>query len=362
MPAPLPLAGSNPVTTPVPPCVSFHRAVTPVRPAMGARCPVRVAAPCVPSGWSAVTGCGRPWGGADRPDGPFRVCQRGCLIVCVWAAILEGLNDVVTLKNDDVVEGRGDGAVAAAGSARGLVDGLVSSGALDSLFERIDKGDVELTGDGGLIPELVRAALERGLDAEMTSHPGYASGDREGKTASGSTNSRNGSYPKTLATEVGPVTIQVPRDREGSFTPRLVPKCSRRLGGLDDMIVSLYAGGMTVRDIQHHLAKTVGTELSHETISSVTDAVADAVLEWQERPLDEFYPVMYLDAIRVKVRDGGRVVSKAAHIAIGVDMEGLKHVPGIWIQDSEGSSFWANVCAQMANRGVWTCWSCAAAG
>ena len=259
---------------------------------------------------------------------------------------------MVTLKNDDVVEGRGDGAVAAAGSARGLVDGLVSSGALDSLFERIDKGDVELTGDGGLIPELVRAALERGLDAEMTSHPGYASGDREGKTASGSTNSRNGSYPKTLATEVGPVTIQVPRDREGSFTPRLVPKCSRRLGGLDDMIVSLYAGGMTVRDIQHHLAKTVGTELSHETISSVTDAVADAVLEWQERPLDEFYPVMYLDAIRVKVRDGGRVVSKAAHIAIGVDMEGLKHVPGIWIQDSEGSSFWANVCAQMANRGV----------
>lgn len=90
--------------------------------------------------------------------------------------------------------------------------------------------------------------------------------------------------------------------------------------------------------------------------------MADAVLEWQERPLDEFYPVMYLDAIRVKVRDGGRVVSKAAHIAIGVDMEGLKHVPGIWIQDSEGSSFWANVCAQMANRGVWTCWSCAAAG
>lgn len=236
---------------------------------------------------------------------------------------------MVTLKNDDVVEGRGDGGAAAAGSARGLVDVLVSSGALDSLFERIDRGDVELTGDGGLIPELVRAALECGLDAEMTSHLGYASGDREGKTASGSTNSRNGSYPKTLATEVGPVTIQVPRDRDGSFTPRLVPKCSRRLGGLDDMIVSLYAGGMTVRDIQHHLAKTVGTELSHETVSSITDAVADAVLEWQERPLDEFYPVMYLDEIRVKVRDGGRVVPKAAHIAIGVDMEGLKHVLGI---------------------------------
>ena len=165
-------------------------------------------------------------------------------------------------------------------------------------------------------------------------------------------NSRNGSYPETLATEVGPVTIQVPRDREGSFTPGLVPKYSRRLGGLDDMIISLYAGGMTVRDIGRHLAKTVGTEPSYETISSVTDAVADAVLEWRERPLDEFHPVIYLDAIRVKVRDGGRVASKAAHIAIGVDMDGLKHVPGIWIQDSEGSSFRSHVCAQMANRGV----------
>ena len=119
---------------------------------------------------------------------------------------------MVTLKNDDVVEGRGDGAVAGSGPARELVDGLAASGALDSLFERIDRGDMELTGDGGLIPELVRTALERGLEAGMTSYLGYGPGDREGKTASGSTNSRNGSYPKTLATEVGPVTIQVPRD------------------------------------------------------------------------------------------------------------------------------------------------------
>lgn len=131
---------------------------------------------------------------------------------------------MVTLKNDDVVEGRGNGAIAAAGSARGLVDGLVSSGALDSLFERIDRGDVELTGDGGLIPELVRAALERGLDAEMTSHLGYASGDREGKTASGSTNSRNGSYPKTLATEGGPVRrIAADQSRSGMRTRGHVP-------------------------------------------------------------------------------------------------------------------------------------------
>lgn len=131
---------------------------------------------------------------------------------------------MVTLKNDDVVEGRGNGAIAAAGSARGLVDGLVSSGALDSLFERIDRGDVELTGDGGLIPELVRAALERGLDAETTSHLGYAPGDREGKTASGSTNSRNGSYPKTLATEGGPVRrIAADQSRSGMRTRGHVP-------------------------------------------------------------------------------------------------------------------------------------------
>ncbi|MGE4646412.1 transposase, partial [Bifidobacterium longum] len=141
---------------------------------------------------------------------------------------------------------------------------------------------------------------------EMTSHLGYAPGDRESKAGGGHANSRNGSYPKTLSTPVGEVTVPVPRDRDGSFTPRLVPRHSRRLGGLDEMIISLYAGGMTVRDIRHHLEKTAGTDLSPETISNITDAVSDAVLEWQERPLDEFYPVVYLDAVRVKVRDNGR--------------------------------------------------------
>lgn len=250
---------------------------------------------------------------------------------------------------DGGVAGNDDDAVM---DSRVLVDSLVSSGALDPLLERIDGGQIELTGDGGLLGELTRVALERGLQAEMTSHLGYAPGDRESKTGGGHANSRNGSYPKTLSTPVGEVTVQVPRDRDGSFTPRLVPKHSRRLGGLDEMIISLYAGGMTVRDIQHHLFKTVGTELSPETISSITDAVAEAVLEWQERPLDEFYPIMYLDAVRVKVRDNGRVLPKAAHIAVGVDMDGVKHVLGIWVQDNEGASFWAHVCAEMANRGM----------
>lgn len=233
--------------------------------------------------------------------------------------------------------------------ANEIVDQLKASGALDELFSKIDSGEVELTGDGGLVPALIKETLERGLGAEMTSHLGYTAGDRDAKTT---TNSRNGTYAKTVASEAGDIEISVPRDRDGSFTPRLVPKGSRRLGGLDDMIISLYAGGMTIRDIQHHLVSTIGTELSHETISNITDAVLDAVMEWQQRPLEEFYPVVYLDAIRVKVRDNGHVRSKAAHIAVGVDMDGIKHVLGIWVQNTEGASFWAHVCAELANRGV----------
>lgn len=234
-----------------------------------------------------------------------------------------------------------------------VVAQLKASGALDELFARIDAGEIELTGNGGVIPELIKEALERGLQAEMTSHLGYGPGDREAKAVTDRpVNARNGSYSKTVASEVGDIELTVPRDRDGSFTPRLVPKGSRRLGGLDEMIISLYAGGMTIRDIQHHLAVTIGTELSHETIANITDAVLDAVVEWQNRPLEEFYPVIYLDAIRVKVRDGGHVRSKAAHIAVGVDLDGIKHVLGIWVQDTEGAAFWAHVCAELANRGI----------
>ncbi|WP_425248690.1 IS256 family transposase [Auritidibacter ignavus] len=234
-----------------------------------------------------------------------------------------------------------------------VVAQLKASGALDELFARIDAGEIELTGNGGVIPELIKEALERGLQAEMTSHLGYGPGDREAKAVTDRlVNARNGSYSKTVASEVGDIELTVPRDRDGSFTPRLVPKGSRRLGGLDEMIISLYAGGMTIRDIQHHLAVTIGTELSYETIANITDAVLEAVVEWQNRPLEEFYPVIYLDAIRVKVRDGGHVRSKAAHIAVGVDMDGIKHVLGIWVQDTEGAAFWAHVCAELANRGI----------
>ena len=229
------------------------------------------------------------------------------------------------------------------------VEALEASGALDDLYAKIDAGEVKLEGKDGLIQQLIKAGLERGLQAELSEHVGYEQGDVESSLYP---NSRNGSFPKTVATSVGDVDLAVPRDRDGTFTPRLVPKGSRRLGGLDDMIVSLYAGGMTIRDIEHHLVSTIGTELSRETISKITDEVLDEVLAWQQRPLEAFYPVIYLDALIVKVRDGAHVRNKAAHIAVGVDMDGIKHVLGIWVQQTEGAKFWAGVCAQLANRGV----------
>ena len=226
---------------------------------------------------------------------------------------------------------------------------LIDSGMLDDLFEKIDAGEVQLDGDGGFIHQLIKTGLERGLQAELTEHVGYEKGDPEAALYD---NSRNGSFPKTVGTTAGDVELRIPRDRNGSFTPRLVPTGSRRMSQLDDMIVSLYAGGMTVRDIEHHLVSTLGVDLSHETISNITEEIADEVLAWQNRPLEAFYPVIYLDALVIKIKDGGHVRNKAAHIAVGVDMDGIKHVLGIWIQATEGAKFWASVCAELANRGV----------
>lgn len=233
--------------------------------------------------------------------------------------------------------------------ARRLRRELFDDEMLDKLMAATDERGLSLTGEGGFLPEMIKAVLERGMQAELTDHLGYDKGDPGGI---GSGNSRNGTTPKTVGTEVGDVGLDQPRDRNSTFASALVPKGARRLGGLEDMIISLYAGGMTIRDIQHHLAATLGTELSHETISNVTDAVAEEVLAWQTRPLEAFYPVIYLDALVVKVRDGGHVTNRAAHIAVGVDMDGVKHVLGIWVQASEGAKFWASVCAELANRGV----------
>src|SRR6188472_2345671 len=234
-------------------------------------------------------------------------------------------------------------------TAREAINDMLEAGLLDDLMDRVDAGELTLTGQGGFLPEMVKAVLERGLQAELTEHLGYERGDPAGR---GSPNSRNGTTPKTLATEVGAVPLDTPRDRAGSFEPRLVPKGARRAGGLDEMIVSLYAGGMTVRDIGHHLARTLGVELSHDTISTITDAVLEEVKAWQTRPLEELYPILYLDALVIKVRDGHQVRNRSAHLAVGVDLDGVKHVLGIWVQASEGAKFWAGVCAELANRGV----------
>jgi putative transposase len=233
--------------------------------------------------------------------------------------------------------------------ARRLRRELFDDDMLDKLMAATDERGLSLTGEGGFLPEMIKAVLERGMDAELTDHLGYEKGDPAGH---GSGNSRNGTAPKTVGTEVGDIGLDQPRDRKSTFASALVPKGARRLGGLEDMIISLYAGGMTIRDIQHHLAATLGTELSHETISKVTDAVAEEVTAWQTRPLEAFYPVIYLDALVVKIRDGAHVANRAAHLAVGVDMDGTKHVLGIWVQASEGAKFWAGVCAELANRGI----------
>jgi len=235
-------------------------------------------------------------------------------------------------------------------SAKSVAQQLVEGDFLDLLFDRVEAGELQLTGEGGFIPTMIKAVLERGLQAELAQHLGYDKGHPAGR---GSPNVRNGSSPKTIQSEVGPLGLDIPRDRAGSFDPRLVPKGSRRIGGgLDEMIISLYAGGMTVRDIESHLGRTLGVEVSRETISKITDGILEEVKAWQTRPLDPVYPIVYVDALVVKVRDGGHVVNKAAHIVIGVDLDGLKHVLGIWVQASEGANFWAGVMAELANRGV----------
>ena len=237
---------------------------------------------------------------------------------------------------------------------------LMDDRLLDALLQRSrdEAGGLRLTGEGSMLGELVKAVLERALDAELTAHLGYERRERAGYNSG---NSRNGTIAKKVQTGIGPVGLQVPRDRAGSFEPVLIPKRSGRVsGGLDDMIISLYAHGMTVRDILHHLEQVYGTKLSHEQVSRITDQVLDEVRAWQDRPLDPVYGVVFLDAIMVKVRDNHVVQSKPAYIAIGVDGDGEKHVLGIWLAKTppesatggESSRFWASVTADLRNRGV----------
>ena len=233
-------------------------------------------------------------------------------------------------------------------AAERLAD-LVSPEAVDRMLADAEQAGMALDGPGGLLNQLTRTVLERALGAELDDHLGYVKGDPAGN---GSGNSRNGSYDKTVTTAAGPVRFGVPRDRNGSFEPRIVAKGQRRLGQVDDMILSLYARGMTTRDIQAHLAEVYGAEVSPALISNVTGVVAEEITAWQTRPLDAVYPIVYIDALVVKVRDGGTVDNKAAHLAIGVDMDGYKHVLGIWLAAAEGARFWMGVLTELRNRGI----------
>jgi putative transposase len=235
-----------------------------------------------------------------------------------------------------------------AATADGLSE-LVDEAWLDQAVAAMRADGARLTGPDGFLSQLIKQVLERGLQAELSEHLGY---ERHAAGGRGSGNSRNGSTPKTVNTEVGPVAVDVPRDRAGTFSPVLLPKHARSLGGFSDIIISLYAGGMTVRDIGHHLQRVYGTELSHDTISTVTDSVLEEVKAWQHRPLDEVYPIVYVDALVVKVRDGAHVRNKCAYLVVGVDLDGVKHVLGIWVQQSEGAKFWLQVCTELRNRGV----------
>ena len=219
---------------------------------------------------------------------------------------------------------------------------------LDELLSGVTTPD-ELMGDEGLFKQLKKALMERALAGELTHHLGYEKGDPGGR---GSGNSRNGHSPKTVLTEDGEVDLAIPRDRAGTFEPQLVPKGATRLDGFDGKIISLYARGLTVREIQGHLKELYGTEVSPDLISRVTDAVLEEVKEWQSRPLDSCYPIIFFDALRVKIRDEGLVRNKAVYVALAMDTDGQKHVLGLWIEQSEGAKFWLKVMNDLKARGL----------
>jgi putative transposase len=219
---------------------------------------------------------------------------------------------------------------------------------LDELLKGIRTQD-DLAGPNGLLKALTKALVERALEGELTHHLGYEKNDPVGY---GNGNSRNGKSRKTLKSEQGEVQIAVPRDRQGSFEPQLVRKHQTRWDGLDEKIIALYSRGMTVRDIQAQLQEMYGVDVSPGLISEVTDAVLDEVKAWQSRPLENMYPVLYLDALMVKMRHEGRVENRAVFVAIGVDEEGQKDVLGLWSASSEGAKFWLAVMTELKNRGL----------
>src|SRR5438094_3993529 len=219
------------------------------------------------------------------------------------------------------------------------------------LAERAQAEGLCLTGPGGLLGRLTKVVLEGALEGEMDAHLGYAKHDPAGRDGG---NSRNGHRDKTVLTDVGPVEIAVPRDRDASFAPKIVAKRQRRLGGVDDMVISLVAKGLTTGEVKAHLAEVYGAQVSKDTISAITDRVLEGMAEWQSRPLDPVYPVIFIDCIHVKIRDG-QVANRPIYVALGVTVTGERDILGLWAGehgDGEGAKYWLRVLTELKNRGV----------
>jgi putative transposase len=219
---------------------------------------------------------------------------------------------------------------------------------IDELLADYKKPE-DVIGENGLLKRLTKALLERAMNAEMTDHLGYQKHDPAGYNSG---NSRNGTTSKTLKGNFGEFDLETPRDRKGTFEPKIVGKGQTRFTGFDDKIVSMYARGMSTREIQGHLQEIYGVEVSPGLISNVTDAIVEEVQVWQNRPLDEFYPIVYMDALRVKIRADRQIDNRAIHVAIGVNLEGTKEVLGLWVSENEGAKFWLQVLTEIQNRGV----------
>ena len=217
------------------------------------------------------------------------------------------------------------------------------------LVQQARSEGISLVGPDGLLQRVTKLVVENALEGELADHLGYEHGDPAGRNGG---NSRNGTRAKTVLTEVGPVELAVPRDRDSSFTPKLVRKRQRRLTGVEDLVVSLVAKGLTTGEVQAHLAEIYGAEVSRQTISTITDRVLDGLAEWQNRPLDPVYPVIFIDAIHVKIRDG-QVANRPIYVALAVTVDGNRDILGLWAGDGgEGAKYWLQVLTELKNRGV----------
>lgn len=219
---------------------------------------------------------------------------------------------------------------------------------IDELLKDYKKPE-DVLGENGLLKQLTKALLERALNAELTHHLGY---EKHERVAEKGENARNGASEKTLETEQGEMVVQVPRDRNATFEPQIVRKHQRRFAGFDDKIISMYARGMSTREIQGHLEEMYGVEVSPALISEVTDAVVEELKGWQSRALEPLYPILFLDALYVKIRHEGRIENRAVYVAIGINLEGRKEVLGLWTSGNEGAKFWLAVLTELRNRGV----------